>query len=277
MVVATLVIFRLEQAQENRILTDQELWIRRSLKLALLGLASLERTIERQRSRMRWIREGDANSKLFQAFANGRSKNFILFIKVSESIITEQCQKEEVFTLVFENLLGQDHAREFTLDLDYLGLQEVDLQELDDFFTEDEVWQVVKELHPDRAPGPDGFIGAFYQKAWPIIKNDIMAALYKLYVGDGRGFAKLNRALITLLPKKSDAQEVGDFRPISLMHSFPKLFAKMLANRTRKRMPELVSYNQSAHSSGEGTYMTIFSWLDKWHERSMPVDHLGFS
>jgi hypothetical protein len=46
---------------------------------------------------------------------------------------------------------------------------------------------VIKELHLDRAPGSDGFIGAFYQRAWPIIKKDVMAGLLKLYVGDGRG------------------------------------------------------------------------------------------
>ena len=42
----------------------------------------------------------------------------------------------------------------------------------------------------------DGFIGAFYQRAWPIIKHDIMVAMLKLYVCAGRGFAKLNRALV---------------------------------------------------------------------------------
>jgi hypothetical protein len=51
-----------------------------------------------------------------------------------------------------------------------------------------------------------------------------MAAILKLRIGDGRGFGKLNRSLITLIPKRPDALEVGDFRPISLVHSFGKLF-----------------------------------------------------
>lgn len=87
------------------------------------------------------------------------------------------------------------------------------------------MWSTIKDLHPDRAPGPDGFTGVFYQRAWLIIKNDIMAAMLKLFMGDGRGFAKLNRALMVLIPKKADAQRVGDYRPISLPHSFSKLFA----------------------------------------------------
>ncbi|KAM0890566.1 hypothetical protein ACQ4PT_026958 [Festuca glaucescens] len=98
----------------------------------------------------------------------------------------------------------------------------------------------------DRAPGPDGFTGAFYQRAWPIIKPDILAGLMKLCVGDGRGFARLNRALITLIPKKPEAMETKDFRPISLVHSFAKLFSKIIANRLRPRLGEIVSMNQSA-------------------------------
>jgi hypothetical protein len=81
-----------------------------------------------------------------------------------------------------------------------------------------------------------------------------MAAIHKLYVGDGRGFAKLNRALITLIPKKQDASEVGDFRPISLIHSFAKLFAKLLAVRLRPKMDTLISANQSAFIRGRNLH-----------------------
>jgi hypothetical protein len=38
-----------------------------------------------------------------------------------------------------------------------------------------------------------------------------MAAIVKLFLRDGRGFSKLNKALITLVPKKPDALEVGVF------------------------------------------------------------------
>ena len=45
-------------------------------------------------------------------------------------------------------------------------------------------------------------------------------------MGDGRGFGKLNRTHIVLIPKKPDVEDVWDFRPISLTHSAAKLFAK---------------------------------------------------
>lgn len=107
MAVANWIIFRFDQVQERRLLSELELWLRRTLKLAILELASLERTIDRQRSRVRWLREWDANTKLFQAIANGRrSKNFIPSITHDAEIIMEQRRKEEVFYQVYNGLLG---------------------------------------------------------------------------------------------------------------------------------------------------------------------------
>jgi hypothetical protein len=170
----------------------------------------------RQRSRMKWLRDGDANTKLFHAFANGRRlKNFICPLQVGNELVTEQGRKEDCFFQFYSETLGAIHTRDSSIDLNRLDLPHLDLHEFDAIFTEDEVWGVIKELPPDRAPGPDGYTGTFYQLAWTLIKNDIMAIFLKLFVGDGRGFGKLNRALIMLIPKKSNAQELGDYRPIS--------------------------------------------------------------
>jgi hypothetical protein len=81
-----------------------------------------------------------------------------------------------------------------------------------------------------------------------------MAALLKLAIGDGRRFEKLNRALITLIPNKQDASVIGNFRPISLVHSFSKLFSKIIPNRLRSRLGELVSPNQLVFVKGRSLH-----------------------
>ena len=87
---ANWIIFQLDVAQERRLLTEGERWLRRTLKLIALGLASLEHMIARQRSRIRWLREGDAGTKLFHLVANGRKmRNFIPSIMHNGNLITD--------------------------------------------------------------------------------------------------------------------------------------------------------------------------------------------
>jgi len=55
---------------------------------------------------------------------------------------------------------------------------------------------------------------------------------------------------MVLLKKKEGATTLHDFRPISLIHSFAKLFTKALARRLSRHMGSLVRLNQSAFITG---------------------------
>jgi hypothetical protein len=59
--VANEVIFQLDVAQENRNLSLEEKALRTLLKDRLLGWAAIDQIKWRRRSRMVWIKEGDAN------------------------------------------------------------------------------------------------------------------------------------------------------------------------------------------------------------------------
>jgi hypothetical protein len=57
LVVAKEVIFKLEQAQDHRSLSEEEIILRNELKMKCLGIASLNRTIVRQCSRLLFLHE----------------------------------------------------------------------------------------------------------------------------------------------------------------------------------------------------------------------------
>ena len=95
---ANILIQKFDQAQEFRELSPEEWWLRRTLKHTVLALSSLERTMARQRSRVRWLKEGDANLRLFHAVANGRrQKSFIPAIRHNGELVTNRQKKEEIF------------------------------------------------------------------------------------------------------------------------------------------------------------------------------------
>lgn len=59
-----------------------------------------------------------------------------------------------------------------------------------------------------------------------------------------------NTSFIALIPKVTDPQIVSDYRPISLVSLQYKVLSKLLANRLRKILPEVISDNQSAFLEG---------------------------
>ena len=97
-------------------------------------------------------------------------------------------------------------------------------------------------------------MGLFYKVAWEVIKHDIMNAFNALWSLDARSFNLLNDALMVLLRKKEEPAMLKDYRPIGLMHSFSKLFAKCLARRLAPRLKEIVALNQSAFIKGRSIH-----------------------
>ena len=55
------------------------------------------------------------------------------------------------------------------------------------------------------------------------------------------GLHWLNTANVVLLPKKEGAEDISDYRPISLIHAIAKIIAKILAIRLAPHMHKLIS------------------------------------
>ena len=51
----------------------------------------------------------------------------------------------------------------------------------------------------------------------------------------------LNASFLSLIPKKNNALNIKDFRPISLVDSVCKLLSMVLANRLRRMLDKLIS------------------------------------
>jgi hypothetical protein len=128
-------------------------------------------------------------------------------------------------------------------------------------------------LPSDKAPELDGFTGGFYKACWPIIKQDIMRAVSIIWSRRFRNFDKLNSASITWLPKVVGAEQVKDFKPINLVHSFAKLITKLLTNRLVGRLNEMVSLLQSAFIKGcfiQDNFMLVQQTTIFLHQQKHP-------
>jgi hypothetical protein len=220
------VILQLDVAQESRALSQDECWLRANLKRRVKGLAALERSRKRQASRLRFLREGDANTKFFHQRVNARRR------------------KNHIVRLKHNN--GRPPPRSLYFNWDALNPNTHPLDDLGPPFSEDEIKEALDDMPADKSPGPDGFSIAFFRSYWDIIKEDLMSAIKAFSELSTSNFHIINTANVVLLPKKDGADAISDYRPISLIHVVPKIIAKAMARRLSPRMNDLVSRSQSA-------------------------------
>ncbi|RVW80404.1 hypothetical protein CK203_042300 [Vitis vinifera] len=155
-----------------------------------------------------------------------RRNNFMERIKINGEWFLEEQEIREGIANAFKELLSED--TEWKADIGSLQFDQISQEEaeiLERPFTEEEIHGALMEMNGDKAPGPDGFTLAFWQSCWEFIKEEILEMFKEFY--DHSSFLKsLNNTLLVLIPKKCGAEDLGDFRPISLLGVFTSYWLK---------------------------------------------------
>ena len=113
----------------------------------------------------------------------------------------------------------------------------------------EEVIQVLREMEGDKALGPNGFTMAFFQKCWSVVEKDVMD-VFDYFHRHSVFERSMNASFLTLIPKKCNVVNIKDFRPISLVGSVYKLLSKVLANKLRAVLDNLISVTQNLFVGG---------------------------
>ena len=212
-----------------------------------------EEMMWRQRSRITWLREGDRNTEFFHRRATWRrKKNKITKLRKGDGSWTER--EEEIHQEInsfFKELYKKDEQVEPTGLLDLIP-QRVDERmnaSLTKEVTDEEIGDALFQISPLKAPGPDGFPARFYQRNWLILKEDVARGV-KLFFADGVMPEGVNNTVIVLIPKGKNTSSIKDYRPISLCNVLYKVISKILVNRLRPFLDDLISETQSAFIPG---------------------------
>lgn len=198
------------------------------------------------------MRDGDSNSKFFHNAVNQRKRrNKIAKLKKVDGTWAES--KEDIGVEIVEYFRAIFSSSSIEDPTAPEGIQCSITQDQNEKLTRKvypaEVKKALFDMHPDKSPGLDGFSPGFYQFFWDIMETDITAVCDD-FVQFSLLPVNINKTQLVLIPKKAIPDSMNDLRPISLCNVLYKIVAKVLANRLKPLLNNLISNLQSAFVPG---------------------------
>ena len=117
-------------------------------------------------------------------------------------------------------------------------------QELNRPVMGEEVRKACFTMHPSKSSRLDGMSPFFFQKYWHIVGENVTEAL-PLVQNTGHILNKMNFTHILLILKLKDPQHMADYHPISLSNVVSRIVLKVLANRVKTILPNIIFDTQS--------------------------------
>ncbi|XP_075668611.1 uncharacterized protein LOC142638468 [Castanea sativa] len=226
-----------------------------------------------QRFRINWMKHGDRNTKFFHAKASQRRrKNYINGIRNSQWMWVENLKEVvEVASDYCDNLFqaGVGDQMEECLDAVESRVTDDMREFLSTQFTTKEVKVALFQMGPTKALGPDGMNAHFYQKYWHTVGDSVVSAVLNFF-NNGNMLPNINHTNIVLIPKVQNSERMSEFRPINLCNVIYKIISKVLANRLKQVLPQIISPTQSAFVPGRlitDNVMVAYETLHTMHAR----------
>uniref|UniRef100_A0A8C5PM05 Reverse transcriptase domain-containing protein n=1 Tax=Leptobrachium leishanense TaxID=445787 RepID=A0A8C5PM05_9ANUR len=123
-------------------------------------------------------------------------------------------------------------------------LSSLDRETLNATITGEEILEAVKTTKSGKSPGPDGLPIEYYKTN----AKDLLPTMAKLFDALQEGTLPHPHSLmatISLIPKPGkDHVNCSNYRPISLLNCDMKLLARVLANRLKRFLPQLIDPDQ---------------------------------
>lgn len=237
----------LDAKGEGELLSDVECVEMRGIATDIQSLSRLYASICWQQSRVRWLSDGDANSKFFHSLMSSRRRHNALCSISVDGVVVEGVQpiRTAVYTHFVDHFQAINVDRPSVANLNFRSLSVSEGGILIKPFSVQEIREAVWDCDSDKSPGPDGITFGFTKEFWLDMKDEIVRFVYEFH-RNGKLSKGINTTFIALIPKVASPQNINDFRPISLVGSLYKILAKLLSNRLRGVIGSVVSESQSA-------------------------------
>ncbi|MCH99416.1 hypothetical protein A2U01_0020428, partial [Trifolium medium] len=182
-----------------------------------------------QRSRAKWLKDGDRNTRYYhiKTVSRRRKNNIIMLKNDNGQWIDDVIQLQSLANDFYKKLFSADQISRpwANIGITYPVLDPVVMSNLAEPVSKEEIRRAVFNMHPWKAPGPDGFPAGFYQKSWDIVGNSVHRYVDSVWHNPSL-IAEVNHTDICLIPKVTNPEYIKQFRPISLCNTSYKIVSK---------------------------------------------------
>ncbi|KAI7801458.1 pol-like protein [Triplophysa rosa] len=202
------------------------------------------------RSRFQMLTQMDAPSRFFFGLErkNGQSRFMHSIRSETGQELNEPADIRRRAVQFYAELYRDEHKENKELSASFykvlFNISKDSKKKLDKPLSGQELLTALKDMKPGKVPGIDGLPVEFYKKFWGVLGDDFLDVLNESLV-EGSLPLSCRRAVVTLLPKKGDLQEIKNWRPVSLLCSDLKIFSKVLANRLKDVMGQIIHFDQT--------------------------------
>ncbi|KAJ3582295.1 hypothetical protein NHX12_015612 [Muraenolepis orangiensis] len=223
----------------------EELTAKKTALSSLLGVKAQGALV---RSRFMNAMHMDAPSHYFFSLerGNGQRKIFHSLCTENGTTVYEHDEIRRYAAAFYKGLYtSEDSSHTESAQPFFEGLPQVQANKvLEEVLSTEELKEALQSLRTGKAPGIDGLPADFFKSFWPVIGEDLLEVL-KDSLATGCLPLSCRRAVVTLLPKKGDLQQLKNWRPVSLLCTDYKLLSKVLATRLGRVLAEVIHVDQS--------------------------------
>ncbi|KAK4258521.1 hypothetical protein QN277_004963 [Acacia crassicarpa] len=206
-----------------------------------------------QKSKVKWINDGDRNTRFYHLSSKMKCRrNRIVALKNGTGGWIDS--EEELKSLVvdfFKGLFTDDTGSSAAIvsNSSFPRLDESSLKNLDKIPTDEEIRTAIFSMGNFKAPGNDGFPPVFYKKNWSRVGSEVCAFVKGVFNGSS-SLVDANKTLISLIPKRESPELISHFRPISLCTVHYKGVTKIITQRLKGVLNDLISPYQASFIKG---------------------------
>ncbi|KAL4314251.1 hypothetical protein AHAS_Ahas15G0066400 [Arachis hypogaea] len=271
-------IFKRKRELERRVTSIQQRMERvdalsliqeeRELQAEYSNLLMQEELFWYQKSREHWVRFGDRNTKFFHMQTIMRRKrNKVQGLFLEDGRWSTDPQELEECAIGFYRDLFCNVEQ---VELDVMGDQELPslsreaIESLTRNVSKEEVRKVVMGMNSFKAPGADGFQAFFFKEYWEVVGTEVWELVKKAFAGFDLDSALFD-TLVVLIPKVDNPSRMKEFRPISLCNVIYKIITKVVVERLRPFLQDIIGPLQGEFIPGRGAPDNIIVAQEVFH------------